>query len=357
MAMPSFEELVENHATAHEFAAWFRGVPDSGPLSEDEWRQLVFPVVKAAGGFDWLSPRDKGWVEACLLEFARKAFTKLRARGEHDYRIPAELTGFAEWLKLLPDQAVVHFCWDLVKSDHFPMPDPVLWLHWSRRLAGEISLQNIELAVSLDGESERMQRWPEGRWSVARWERDSSPYIQLISHSSYLVRGAAGYALGSVYKGTATKNAPPISDVLAMVQRMEIVNPGIAGPFIEGASFLEEFEWNERAEGFDARTWFLETLRRSAREPQLPHLISLEFFAHEFFRADAEAIREMLRMGRRHLAVMSATEEPRVIPQLLPVLEEMAASTDPEVSAAIKTYLADPSTHAGLHHLSDSTQS
>lgn len=97
------------------------------------------------------------------------------------------------------------------------------------------------------------------------------------------------------------------------------------------------------------RAWFLETLRTSRQpEPETPHLQTLEFYAHEFLSGDADAIRELLQMGRLELAVMTATEEPEAIDHLLPVLTEMAASEDPRVSAAIRKYLAEREQHAGL---------
>jgi hypothetical protein len=86
-------------------------------------------------------------------------------------------------------------------------------------------------------------------------------------------------------------------------------------------------------------------------EPHVPHIQTLEFYAHELFASDVNAIREFLKMGRRHLAVMTATEEPNAIPELLPVLTEMAASSDPALAAAIREYLSAESHHAGLSHL------
>ena len=77
-------------------------------------------------------------------------------------------------------------------------------------------------------------------------------------------------------------------------------------------------------------------------------MLTLEFFAHELFARDASAIREFLYMGRKELALMTATEEPEAIPESLPVLNEMASSDDVEVSTAIRKYLVIRSHHAGL---------
>ena len=70
--------------------------------------------------------------------------------------------------------------------------------------------------------------------------------------------------------------------------------------------------WHQRA--VDRRrattiaTWFLEVLRTSEREPDVPHEQSLEFYAHEFFSGDAEAIEEFIRMGRNE----SGADAPRL---------------------------------------------
>ena len=58
---------------------------------------------------------------------------------------------------------------------------------------------------------------------------------------------------------------------------------------------------------YDYRAWFLNVLRTSERELDMPHE-QLEFYAHEFFSGDAEAIEEFIGMGRKKLALMAATE-------------------------------------------------
>lgn len=96
--------------------------------------------------------------------------------------------------------------------------------------------------------------------------------------------------------------------------------------------------------------WLLDPLRRRGPEPVVPHVQSLEFYAHEFFHFDPDAMCEFLAMGRSGLAVMTATEAPEEIPQLLPVLTQMAASDDPEASAAIRQYPIDKWHHSGTEH-------
>lgn len=143
-----------------------------------------------------------------------------------------------------------------------------------------------------------------------------------------------------------------MSNILAMIQNREAIAPGIAGPFLNGANWsVAPEEWAQFGGDIDMKSWFIETLRVSSVEPKVPHIQTLEFYAHELFAFDVDAVREFWKMGRCDLAVMTATEEPNAIPEMLPVLRAMAASGDPAVSAAIREYLSAEFHHAGLHHL------
>jgi hypothetical protein len=140
--------------------------------------------------------------------------------------------------------------------------------------------------------------------------------------------------------------------MLTTIQDREIEAPGVAGAFLNGADWsVDPGAWSTFTIDFDMKTWIIETLGKSRREPEVPHIQSLEFFAHEIFSCDGNAIRQFLKMGRRHLALMTATEERTAIPELLPVLTEMATCGDPALAAAITEYLSSQSHHAGLRHL------
>lgn len=260
------------------------------------------------------------------------------------------------WVQSLPDYTVVRFCWDLVAYDRTFTPEPVWWLKRCGRLSGTISYDHIGLAVSLADEADAMLWWPRSRWSVIAWDAGSAPYIELLGHESYLVRSAASLALGRLFKGIRTnvpgRKSPSLSEILTMIQHREVETPGVAGAFLNGADWSVDPEaWATFGGDFDMNAWIIETLRNSALEPQVPHIQSLEFYAHELFAYDGNAIREFLKMGRKHLAVMTATEEPSSIPDLLPVLTEIAGSDDPALAAVITEYLSSGSHHAGLRHL------
>jgi hypothetical protein len=353
----SFPALVERRATPAEFIKWFRASDPPKKLCAADWTEQVPPVLNAADDLGWMKNRDRSWVQSCLLEFALKAFTKLWKPAEHSSSAVHEALGaFVRWVESLPDQRVVQFCWDLLAYERYSTPEPVWWLKRSGRLHGAISYDNLSLAVSLAAEADAMYWWPEERWEVAIWERDSAPYLDFLSYSSYLVRAAAGKALGELFYGARTKgrseNAPRLGQILPLIQAREIVTPGVAGPFLHGAHWsVDPEDWFSFSVGVDMRAWFIETLARSGFELDVPHIQSLEFYAHELFSLDDSAIRQFMEMGRTELAVMTATEEPDAIDTLLPVLNEMVASDQPAVSAAIREYLSVRTHHAGLHHV------
>jgi hypothetical protein len=326
-------------------------------LNATDWMNLLEAVARAVGDLGWMSDRDKRIARSCILEFSRHAFTDLRPSSEPSRKAVQEACkDLVTWIESLPDASVAAFCWDLLKYKRNLTPEPVFWLVHSGRLSGAISYDNIRLAVSLADEGDSMYWWPEERWMFANWERDSQPYLALLSHSSYLVRAAASKALGRLFYNLTTKAsggcAPPPPEILGMIHAYEVKTAGVAGPFLDGADWsCAETDWQRFSSGMDIKAWFIETLRQSDRERYVPDIQSLEFYAHEFFSRDADAIREFLKMGRKDLAILTATQDQAAISALLPVLKEMAASNDEDVSTAIRHYLSSPSHHEGLQYL------
>ncbi|MEO5925393.1 MAG: hypothetical protein ABIR70_16350 [Bryobacteraceae bacterium] len=235
------------------------------------------------------------------------------------------------------------------------MRDPVYALHGSDRLTGDISLENIELGISFVRDAEDMfTKWPEERWEFVDWPRDAMRYIPALSHASYLVRSSAARALGECYMSCLNaghRNIPSGGEILTEMGLRERGTAGIAGSFLHGA----HWSWEQKkfsTDGFDVRGWFLDTLRNSEVERDTPGGQTLEFYAHELFAADPNAISAMLQMGRRNLAVMTATQDPSQVDTIRQVLETMARSRDPEVSQAIQKYLEHPMDHWGTEFLS-----
>jgi hypothetical protein len=278
------------------------------------------PVASSVADFRWMTDLDRGVAMACVESFVRQAFTVLRPPEELSWEAIREACpSLMPWLESMPDEKVVAICWDLLNFEPGFTPQPVWWLHHSGRLSGAISDENLRLAVSLEQEGDAMLRWPEARCAVMSWERDSHPFIELLSHSSYLVRAAAARNLGCMYFNLKTKASgggiPDLPEILGMIQAYEVKTAGIAGPFLDGAQWPYEGEvWSPPHCDVDMKAWFMETLSNSDRERDVPHIQSLEFYAHELFSGDADSIREFLRMGRTELAAMTAAEAPDAVP-------------------------------------------
>ena len=261
------------------------------------------------------------------------------------------LDGFAKWMATLPDSELLGVCWELLAFERKHDGDfdectiPVYTVRKLGRLTGALTLESLELALALADEAENMNWWPEARWALADWERDSQPYLQALGHTSYAVRGWAAKAIGRMHAKLRRRDS---RELLEWFGKLEPRSPGVAGAFLHGAEWgFGDGPLATLEEGF-VRAWFLETLRWGGPEPDVPHVQTLEFYAHEQFCRDADAIREMLRMGRTRLALMTATEEPGAIESMRELLEELAQSDDPQISRTIQTYLRERESHAGM---------
>lgn len=324
----------------------FQWPRDITPVPIDEWRARVDTATAALPAL----PTDEyNWDRYCAIQFFAQALTRYypwRSLGYAEAR--AIHAPFVEWLAGRSDRDVLAFVWELLAWRGDGSSSAIGSLNGMGRLRGSLDLHDLELAVSFAKDADAMSVWPYGRWRLTDWDRASPDYIRCLKHESYVVRAWAAKALGQLCLGCLEHGkAVPFAQTMALILEQEQCAPGVAGAFLNGTG------WNcvppeALPKDFDYRSWFLEALRISRAEPAVPHVVSLEFLAHEFFDLDPDAIREMLRMGRRYLAVMTATDLPEAIPILLPVLQEMAASSDPEVSAAITEYLRDPEHHAAL---------
>ncbi len=260
-----------------------------------------------------------------------------------------------QWIATQTDYEVADFCWKVWERCKIGSgsTEPVFALHRLGRLAGEFSLGNIDLAVSFAMERRAMDRWPEERWSFVKWSRDAETFWAAMDHSSYMVRASAAEPLGSLFLGcmqNGVVDVPSVDELMEKIGAFERKIPGIAG------AFLQESEWSfgtwaDFAGDFDMRHWMLDTLRHSKRERSAPGQQTLDFYAHELFQDDPDAIRAMLDMGRRNLAVLTATQDPNAINSLRDVLDSMAQSDDPVASRAIQTYLEQRHHHAGCEFL------
>ena len=206
-------------------------------MSEEEWAFRATKIVgdAAAADLSWLSEKRQKIFSVQIRTLSlRRAFVRFMARGIHAGRREAEgvlscsfvLDG---WRRRRTPQYFISLgtCWQKrgeVRSDG--SCGSVLWMKRSGRLKGEISFQNLELAVALAEESSRMYWWPEERWEVMRWSRGSQPYVELMGHSSYLVRAAAadclGLAISRLFKANpCAEAAEPVASILSLAEATE----------------------------------------------------------------------------------------------------------------------------------------
>ena len=357
----SIQELLEQQAAGEALLSALKAHNLAPTLTTTEWIQRVSAVVAVTKSeLEWLDQDERRFVQRKVVSYVKRALTEFYPNA----RIPpadmeTALRDFTDWISLQEDSIVLDFVWDILidvpRRAWTLVLDPVWWLHHSGRLSQDITYDCLELALTFRAEAEAMHRWPDERGDLADWQRDSQVYFTCTSHPSYVVRAWAAVALGRLYLNCVSSqraNTPPVAEILTWVQEQQIINAGIAGAFLNGT------DWSMKAEDlsafskdFDLRSWFLDTLRLAKPELDLPHIITIEFYAHEYFDRDQDAIREMLRMGRKYLAVMTATQRYDAIDRMAGVLQEMANSDDANVARAIQEYLKVRGPHAGIQYM------
>ena len=360
--MPSsIQELLSQHAECSILRSAVEARSPAPTLTATTWVEEVSAVVAVTkSDLDWLNQDERWYVQSTVISYVKKALTEFYPKSRvSDADMETALRGFVDWIALQDDSVVLDFVWDVMtyvpRLAGTSALSPVWWLHHSGRLSREISLDCLELALTFSREADNMRRWPDERWDLADWQRDSQVYFTCSSHPSYVVRAWATMALGRLYLNCVSSrkaNTPPVAEILKWVQEQQVINPGIAGAFLNGSEWsMTSEDLSAFSNGFDFRSWFLDTLRSARPEPDVPHVIPIEFYAHEYFEFDEDAIREMLRMGRKHLAVMTATQAYEDIDRMAGVLQEMANSDDANVARAIQEYLKVRRPHAGLRYM------
>jgi hypothetical protein len=361
MSGSSIPELLDQRAECSNLVSAMKAQTLAPTLTTNQWVERVSAVVAVTkSDLDWLNQDERRYLHLTLISYVKKALTEFYPNS----RVPDEdmetaLREFVHWMAVQDDSLVLDFVWDVL--EYVPRRGwttawaPVRWLEWSGRLSRDISYDSLELALTFRDEAENMYCWPDERWDLADWQRDSQVYFTCTSHPSYVVRAWAAMALGRLYLnciGARRSNTPSVAEILKWVQEQQLINPGIAGAFLNGTDWsMKSEDLSAFSNGFDFRSWFLDTLRLAKSEPDLPHIIPIEFYAHEYFELDEDAIREMLRMGRKRLAVMTATQAYEAIDRMAAVLQEMANSDDGNVARAIQEYLKVRAPHAGLRYM------
>lgn len=189
--------------------------------------------------------------------------------------------------------------------------------HWhkelveSGRISPEFGPEQLELAIELEKEGQRVYSWPEERWTGWEWSRDVQQHRALLDKSSPAIRAAAAFVLGRYYLGAhktkRTKAVPPLGQILSFISDEERRGMGVAGAFLQGAMFGVEDFWKAYS-GVDVREWMFQTLAVGP-EPEFTGFQSLAFYAHEYLEDSEENLRRLVAIGREDAAILLATEQ------------------------------------------------
>lgn len=303
-------------------------------VTQVPWADVVRDIAMVATHeLDWMPSGERDWTRHNAIGAIHEL---LNARWPPSCVKPHELEralgAFTEWLARQGDQEVLSFCWKELKNSRcdFLMRK----LRELDCLSGDLAFPSLRLAHALAQDVEAMTHWPSDRWEWAAWERDSVPYFKAIAHESYVVRMWAARAIGLLHMHVGTEST---TELLDWVRNLEGTSPGVAGSFLCGASWPYDRPVSDVDRGY-MRQWFLDCLRVGGTVT-VPHIQSLEFYAHEYFYRDADAIREMLRMGRTELAIQTVTKDDSARGVLDEVLQEMANSDNSAVARSIRWYL------------------
>ena len=353
------ESRIGRFASADELAELAAQCQVYPGLDPSDWKDCVSALARIASeSFPWLQAG-----EGSILRYGAARQVALALTDCWPFQPDAieedelkDLIGFyVNWIATQSDERVCSFCWVILRAQPrrqgSPAQAPIYWLMRQGRLKGDIEMSALELAVTLTDEETAMFWWPDDRWAIADWPTNSKPYTHFLDHPSSLVRAAAAKALGRLHTGLRDRfDTPSITQLLTEMQAREIASPGVAGPFLEGADWGID-DWSDLLAGFDMRSWFLNTLRQSDKEPDWPEAQALEFYAQEFLCSDGAAIEELLEMGREDLALMTVTNIPDNVELLRPVLERMARSNNPKIAEFIQSYLAEHGQSTGRQWL------
>jgi hypothetical protein len=162
-----------------------------------------------------------------------------------------------------------------------------------------------------------------------------------------IVAGAARY-LGALHEGGRFESTPEAPDLNAMLDRLSRLSRYRAiacGAFICGfdADFagLSALSSDARLSeaGFSIDDWIVRIVAGDDEEPYLPNAQALWFYIHEHYYADPAMVTKFIDLGRTWLALMCATEAPKKVSGMKPVLERLAAVPDRGIADAAKAHL------------------
>lgn len=171
----------------------------------------------------------------------------------------------------------------------------------------------MQRAVALKDSFERIVRHVDFD-AIGRW----TEYAALLDERHPVVRAWAAKNLGALYRvdaGIVATDLPDFFDMTQMLGGKEASRPGVLGAFIDGyddsAMGLYALASSEVMirHSLDVRGFVLNIMTQCPAEPYCPGVQSLEFYAHEYFDCDGDALMQLLRAGRRSLVEQAMAHE------------------------------------------------
>jgi len=162
-------QLLRMRAPCAQIAECYRAVSFPPKPGAEEWTEIVGSAASIHGSaLVWMSPEER----QMLLELRLPIVVEGLTRAWPDEDIPRAamrglLADFIAWMEAQPDHRVLQFCWDVLSARPRKQASsgyaPLLWMKWSGRLRGDISYDNIEVAITLLDEAEAIAWWPPER--------------------------------------------------------------------------------------------------------------------------------------------------------------------------------------------------
>lgn len=193
---------------------------------------------------------------------------------------------------------------------------------------------------------------PQWLWG---WAERGPELTRLLEHRHEMVRANAARFFGikiadaiEAPDAEENKGVPSLADAFELIARQEASLGNVACGFIDG---LGSFEENRRPFGpgpdvkgrmeklgFDFRAWALEICRTDPEARRsAPNAFPWSTHVREFFRADPDAVRQLIAMGQGRLAFMTASVEPSEA--MMPMIVRLAIGDDPELARDARNFL------------------
>jgi hypothetical protein len=223
MSGASIPELLDQRAECSNLVSAMKAQTLAPTLTTTEWVERVSAVVAVTKSeLEWLSKDDRLSVQYAVVSYVKKALTEFYPRpSASNSEMKTALGDFTDWITSQDDRRVLDFAWDVMeyqpRRQGTSALDTVHWLRRSGRLSRDLAYDCLELAVAFRDEAENMYWWPDERWDLVDWKRDSQVYVQGTSHPSYVVRAWTAKVLGRLYLNCARSHkdhTPSLVEIL-----------------------------------------------------------------------------------------------------------------------------------------------